>query len=65
MDWFGFFLASLTIIGVVRAMERTAERKGKRLAGLKKKLAERGPKMVQARKRAIVRRIARLEEALK
>jgi hypothetical protein len=64
LDWFGFFLASLAIIGVVRALERTAERKGKRLAGLKKKLADRGPKMVQARKRSIVRRIARLEKDL-
>ena len=65
LDWFGFFLASLGILGVVRALERTAERKGKRLAGLKKKLADRGPKMVKARKRAILRRrISKLEEDL-
>ena len=65
LDWFGFFLCSLAIIGVVRHLERTAQRKGKRLEALKKKLAERGPKMVKARKRAIVRRIAKLEEDLK
>ena len=64
LDWFGFFLASLGILGVVRALERTAERKGKRLTTLKKKLAERGPKMVKARKRAILRRISKLEKDL-
>jgi len=63
LDFFGFFLASLAIIGVVRAVERSMKRKKETAEKLKRRLDERGPRMAKAAKRRIERRIARLERA--
>ena len=63
LDWFGFYLGSLIVIGLVRAVERGMKRKQERAGKLKKRLEERGPKMAQAARRRIERRIARLESA--
>lgn len=61
LDWFGFFLASLAVIGIIRSIERTAKRKKVRLLNLNRKLTEKGPRMAQAARRRLERRIARLE----
>lgn len=61
LDWFGFFLASLAVIGIVRSLERTAKRKRERLGNLKRKLTDKGPRMAQAARRRLERRIQRLE----
>ena len=61
LDWFGFFLASLAVIGIWRAIERKEGRKHARLDKLMQKLTERGPRMTRARRRALERRIARLQ----
>ena len=63
LDFFGFFLASLAIIGVVRAVERSMKRKKETAEKLKRRLEERGPRMAVAARRRIERRIARLEKA--
>ena len=63
-DWFIFYLASLGIIGIVRAIERSMKRKKERLGRLKLRLDERGPSIAKAAKRRIERRISRLEEKL-
>jgi len=62
-DWFIFYLASLAVIGVVRAVERSMKRKKETAEKLKRRLDERGPRMAKAAKRRIERRIARLEKA--
>ena len=64
-DWFIFYLASLGIIGIVRAIERAMKRKKERLGKLQRRLDERGPHMAKAAKRRIERRIARIEEQVK
>ena len=64
-DWFIFYLASLGVIGIVRAIERAMKRKKERLGKLQRRLEERGPKMAKAAKRRIERRITRLEEQVK
>ncbi len=64
-DWFIFYLASLGIIGIVRAVERAMKRKKERLGKLQRRLDERGPQMAKAAKRRIERRITRLEEQVK
>ena len=61
LDWFGFFLASLAVIGIVRAIERAARRRRQRLGNLQAKLTEKGPRMTRLAKRALERRIKRLE----
>ena len=61
LDWFGFFLASLAVIGIVRAIERSARRRRERLGSLQTKLKEKGPRMTRLAKRALERRIKRLE----
>ena len=63
LDWFGFYLGSLIIIGIVRAVERSMKRKQERAAKLKKRLEDKGPRMAKAARRRIERRIARLEKA--
>ena len=63
LDWFGFYLGSLIIIGIYRAVERSMKRKQERAAKLKKRLADNGPRMAKAARRRIERRIARLEES--
>ena len=63
LDWFGFYLGSLVVIGLVRAVERGMKRKRETAAKLKKRLEEKGPRMAKAAKRRIERRIARLEKA--
>jgi len=63
LDWFGFYLGSLIVIGIVRAVERSIKRKKERADKLKKRLEERGPRMAKAARRRIERRIARLERA--
>ena len=65
LDFFGFFLAALAVLGVVRAIEKDMARKKDRKAKLKRRLEERGPKMAAAAKRRIERRIAKLEEAVR
>jgi hypothetical protein len=63
LDWFGFYLGSLIVIGIYRAIERAMKRKKERAAKLKKRLADNGPRMAKAARRRIERRIARLERA--
>ena len=63
LDWFGFYLGSLIVIGIYRAIERSMKRKKERAAKLKKRLEDNGPRMAKAAKRRIERRIARLERA--
>jgi len=63
-DWFIFYLASLGVIGIVRAVERAMKKKKERLGKLQRRLDERGPHMAKAAKRRIERRISRLEEKL-
>jgi hypothetical protein len=63
LDWFGFYLGSLIVIGIVRAVERSIKRKKERADKLKKKLKDNGPRMAKAARRRIERRIARLERA--
>ena len=65
LDWFGFYLGSLIVIGLVRAVESGMKRKQDRAGKLKKRLEERGPKMAKAARRRIERRIARLEASFK
>ena len=64
-DWFIFYLASLGIIGIVRAIERAMKRKKETLLKLRKRVEERGPVMAKAAKRRIDRRITRLERQIK
>jgi hypothetical protein len=61
LDFFGFFLASLAVIGIVRAIERSMKRKKETAERLKRRLEERGPRMAVAARRRIERRIKRLE----
>jgi len=61
LDWFGFFLASLAVVGIVRAIERAARRRRQRLGNLQTKLKEKGPRMTRLAKSALERRIKRLE----
>ncbi len=63
LDWFGFYLGSLIVIGIYRAIERSMKRKKERAAKLKKRLEDNGPRMAKAARRRIERRIARLERA--
>jgi hypothetical protein len=63
LDWFGFYLGSLIVIGIYRAIERGMKRKKERADKLKKKLRDNGPRMAKAARRRIERRIARLERA--
>jgi len=63
LDWFGFYLGSLIVIGIYRAIERAMKRKKERAAKLKKRLEDNGPRMARAARRRIERRIARLERA--
>lgn len=63
LDWFGFYLGSLIVIGIVRAVERAMKRKKEKAGKLKRRLEERGPRMAKAARRRIERRIARLERA--
>ena len=63
LDFFGFYLGSLLIIGIYRAVERSMRRKKETAEKLKRRLEERGPKMAKAAKRRVERRIARLERA--
>lgn len=63
-DWFIYYLASLAVIGIVRAVERSMKRKKDKLGKLQRRLEERGPKMAKAARRRIERRIARIERAL-
>jgi len=63
LDFFGFYLGSLLIIGIYRAIERSMRRKRETAEKLKRRLEERGPKMAKAAKRRVERRIARLERA--
>ena len=65
LDFFGFFLAALAVLGVVRAIEKDMARKKERKEKLERRLQERGPKMAAAAKRRIERRIAKLEEAVR
>jgi len=61
LDFFGFYLGSLIVIGIYRAVERAMKRKKETAEKLKRRLDERGPRMAKAAKRRIERRIARLE----
>jgi hypothetical protein len=61
LDWFGFYLGSLIVIGIYRAIERASKRKREKASKLKKRLEDNGPRMAKAAKRRIERRIARLE----
>ena len=61
LDWFGFYLGSLIVIGIYRAIERAMKRKKEKAGKLKRRLEERGPRMAKAARRRIERRIARLE----
>ena len=63
LDWFGFYLGSLIVIGIYRAIERASKRKREKASKLKKRLEDNGPRMAKAAKRRIERRIARLEGA--
>jgi hypothetical protein len=63
-DFFIFYLASLGIIGIVRAIERAMKRKKETLLKLQKRIDERGPQMAKATKRRIERRITRIERAV-
>jgi hypothetical protein len=60
LDWFGFFLGSLLVIGIVRGIERSAKRKRVRLLSLQAKLEERGPRMTRLARAHLERRIKRL-----
>ena len=64
LDFFGFYLGSLIVIGIYRAIERSMKRKKETAEKLKRRLDERGPRMAKAAKRRIERRIARLERAM-
>ena len=63
LDWFVFYLGSLIVISLVRTVERGMKRKKETATKLKKRLEEKGPRMAEAAKRRIERRIARLEKA--
>ena len=63
-DFFIFYLSSLGIIGIVRAIERAMKRKKETLLKLQKRIDERGPQMAKATKRRIERRITRIERAV-
>jgi len=63
LDWFGFFLAALAVLGVMRAIERRAKRQGLRADRLRDLLEKRGPQMTRVRRRAVERKIARLTKA--
>ena len=63
LDFFGFYIGSLIVIGIYRAVERAMKRKKETAEKLKRRLDERGPRMAKAAKRRIERRIARLEKA--
>ena len=63
LDFFGFYLGSLIVLGIYRSIERAMKRKKERAEKLRKRLDERGPRMAKAAKRRIERRIARLERA--
>ena len=63
LDWFGFYLGSLIVIGIYRAIQRGMKRKKERASKLKKRLEDNGPRMAKAARRRIERRIARLERA--
>jgi len=61
LDFFGFYIGSLIVIGIYRAVERAMKRKKETAEKLRRRLDERGPRMAKAAKRRIERRIARLE----
>ena len=61
LDWFGFYLGSLIVIAIYRAIESGMRRKKEKASKLRKKLEDNGPRMAKAAKRRIERRIARLE----
>ena len=63
LDWFGFYLGSLIVIGIVRAVERSMKRKKETAAKLKKRLEKNVTPIAKAARRRIERRIARLEKA--
>jgi len=60
LDFYGFYLASLLVIGIYRLVEKKTEKRNRRADVLKRRLRERGPKMAAARKRSIERRIEKL-----
>ena len=62
LDWFGFYLGSLIVIAIYRAIESGMRRKKEKASKLRKKLEDNGPRMAKAAKRRIERRIARLEK---
>ena len=64
LDFFGFFLASLAVIGIVRAIERSMKQRRERIEKLNRRIKERGPQMAKATKRRIERRITKLEKRL-
>ena len=63
LDFFGFYLGSLIVLGIYRSVERAMKRKKERAEKLRKRLEDNGPRMAKAAKRRIERRIARLEKA--
>jgi hypothetical protein len=63
LDFFGFYLGSLIVLGIYRSVERAMKRKKERAEKLRKRLEDNGPRMAKAAKRRIERRIARLERA--
>lgn len=65
LDYFVYFLASLVIIGVVRSLQRSSKRRKDRLMAAKRRMKDRGPHLTALSRRALERRIARLEAATK
>ena len=64
LDWFGFFLGSLLVIGIVRGIERSAKRRKQRRGNLKTRLEEKGPRMTRIARRSLERRIKALQTQL-
>ena len=62
MDYFKFFLGSLAIIGIIRAIEQGSRRRKEHHLRLRQRLKERGPRMTTLRREALERRIKRIEE---
>jgi len=60
LDFFGFFLASLAVIGVFRSIEKKAGAKDRKIKKLRKMLDEKGPKMAKSRRDSIKRRLKKL-----
>ena len=62
LDFFGYFLVSISFLAIVDAIEGAARRRKKKITNLKERLEEKGPRMAKLAKTRLERRIKRLEE---